>query len=110
MSNKILIFTDIGRIKIKCKCSADQLHVSRHRVGVQVQLNLQSTPALEGGRWSVPSTGRFNPGKEILYPLYMRLIGPQGPGWVRKISTPPMFEPRTIQPVATRYTDAIPTT
>ena len=39
-SNKILIFTDIGIIKVKCfkKCDskADQLNVSRHRVEVQV--------------------------------------------------------------------------
>jgi hypothetical protein len=30
-------------------------------------------------------------------------------GWVRKISSPPGFDPRTVQPVASRYTDyAIP--
>jgi hypothetical protein len=33
--------------------------------------------------------------------------GPQGPyGRVRKISPPPGFDPRTIQPVACRYTVA----
>jgi hypothetical protein len=44
------------------------------------------------------------------YPLYRRLGGPQGrSGWVRKISPPPAFDPRTVQPVASRYTDwAIP--
>ena len=40
------------------------------------------------------------------YPLYRRLDGPQGPsGRVRKISPPPGFDPRTVQPVASRYTD-----
>ena len=40
------------------------------------------------------------------YPLYRRLGGPQGrSGRVRKISPPPVFDPRTVQPVASRYTD-----
>ena len=44
------------------------------------------------------------------YPLYSRLGGPQGwSGRVRKISPPPEFDPRTVQPVASRHTDsAIP--
>ena len=44
------------------------------------------------------------------YPLYWRLGGPQGcSGRVRKISPPKGFDPRTVQPVASRYTDwAIP--
>jgi hypothetical protein len=40
------------------------------------------------------------------YPLYRRLGGPQGrSGRKRKISPPPGFDPRTVQPVASRYTD-----
>jgi len=44
------------------------------------------------------------------YPLYRRLGGLQGrSGMVRKISPPLRFDPRTVQPVASRYTDwAIP--
>jgi len=39
-----------------------------------------------------------------LFPLYRRLGGPQGrSGQVRKISPPPGFHPRTVQPVASRY-------
>jgi hypothetical protein len=39
------------------------------------------------------------------YPLYRRLGGPRGrSGQVPKISPPPEFNPRTIQPVASRYT------
>jgi bacteriorhodopsin len=38
--------------------------------------------------------------------LYRRLGGPQGwSGRVRKISPPPGFDPRSVQPVAIRYTD-----
>ena len=49
------------------------------------------------------------PGKSR-YPLCRRLGGPQGrSGRVRKISPPPGFDPSTVQPVASRYTDwAIP--
>ena len=49
------------------------------------------------------------PGKSR-YALYKRLGGPQGrSGRVRKISPPPGFDPRTVQPVASGYTDwAIP--
>jgi hypothetical protein len=44
------------------------------------------------------------------YPLYRRLVKPQGrSGRVLKISPPPGFDPRTVQFVASRYTDcAIP--
>jgi len=57
-------------------------------------------------RWGVSVTPRplFTPGK-TQYPLYRRLSGPQGrSGQVRKISPPPGFDPRTVQPVASRYT------
>jgi len=49
------------------------------------------------------------PGK-TRYPLYRRLGEPQGrSGQVRKISPPPGFDPRNVQPVVSRYTDwAIP--
>jgi len=45
------------------------------------------------------------------YPLYRRLGGPQGLSKrVRKISPSLGFDPRTVQPVASCYTDeAIPT-
>jgi len=45
------------------------------------------------------------PGK-TQYPLYRRLGGPQGrSGRVGKIYPSPGIDPRTIQPVASRYTD-----
>ena len=44
--------------------------------------------------------------RKTRYPLYRRLGGPQGrSGRVRKISPSPGFDPRTIQPGASRYTD-----
>ena len=58
------------------------------------------------GEESVSRPGRsLLPGK-TRYPLYRRLGGPQGrSGQVQKISPPPGFDPRTVQPVAGRYTD-----
>ena len=67
---------------------------------------LSLTSALDGGGWSTPRPGRFTPGKETRYPLYRRLGRPQGrSGRVRKISLTPGFDPRTVQPVSSRYTD-----
>jgi hypothetical protein len=44
------------------------------------------------------------PGK-TRYPLYRRLGGPQGrSGQLRRISPPPGFDSRTVQPVTSRYT------
>jgi hypothetical protein len=60
------------------------------------------------GRRRAPAA--LPPGK-TRYPLYGRLVRPQGwSGWVQKSSPPPRgFEPRTGQPVASRYTGyAIP--
>ena len=62
--------------------------------------------ALEGGEGSASHPGRSLPPGKTRYPLYRRLGGPQGrSGHVRKISPPPWFHPRTVQPVAIRYTD-----
>ena len=56
-----------------------------------------------GGQCRVPAA--LPPGK-TRYPLYRRLGGPRGrSGQVRKISPPPEFDPRTVQPVASRYAD-----
>jgi len=70
-----------------------------------------STLVLDGGGWSEPRPGRFTPREKTRYPLYRRLSGAQGrSGRARKIShPPPTFHPRTVQPLASHYTDcAIP--
>jgi hypothetical protein len=60
-----------------------------------------------GGQRHAPVA--LSPGM-ILYSLYRRLGGPHDrSGRVLKISSQPVFDPRTVQPVASRYTDwAIP--
>ena len=62
-----------------------------------------------GTRRSEGSTsrpGRSLPSGKNRHLLYRRLGGPQGrSGQVRKISSPPEFDPGTVQPVTSRYTD-----
>jgi len=58
------------------------------------------------GEGSASRPSRSLPPGKTRYPLYRRLGGPQGrSGQVRKISPPPGFDPRTVQPVVSRYTD-----
>jgi len=70
---------------------------------------LSLTSALDGVGGQCHALAALPPGK-TRYPLYRRLGGPQGwSGWVQNISNRPGFDPRTVQPIASRYTDrAIP--
>jgi hypothetical protein len=64
------------------------------------------TTALEGGEESASHPCRFSPLEKTKYPLHRRLGGPQGrSGQVRKISPPPGFDPWTVHPIASCYTD-----
>jgi hypothetical protein len=48
------------------------------------------------------------PSGKTRHPLYRWLGGPQGQsGRVRKISPPPRYDPRAVQPVAGLYTDCV---
>ena len=62
--------------------------------------------ALEGGDGSASRFRRSFPPGKTRYPFYRRLGGPQS-GQVREISPPPGFDPRTVQAVASRYTDYV---
>jgi hypothetical protein len=58
--------------------------------------------------WSASRPGRSLPPGKTRDPLYRRLDGLQGRyGQVRKISLPPGFDPRTVQPVSSRYTNYV---
>ena len=60
---------------------------------------------LDAGVCSTPRPSSFTPRKESRCPLYTRVGGPQGrSGHVRKISPTTGFDPRPVQPVASRYT------
>ena len=66
---------------------------------------LPLTSAIDGVGGQRHALAALHP-RKTLYPLYRTLGGPQGrSGRARKISPPPGFDPRTVQPVASRYTD-----
>ena len=101
--------TDRGtNIKVKCTLvQALRLCTGRtaHRGSRGIALLFLDHDTRRGWGVSVTSRPLFPPGK-TWYPLYTRLGGPQGrSGQVRIISPPPGFDPRTVQPVASRYTD-----
>ena len=59
----------------------------------------------ESGR-PTPRSSRFSPGEKTRYPSYKRLGGHRGRSEeARKISSPPESEPRTVQPIVSRYND-----
>jgi hypothetical protein len=65
---------------------------------------------IDVGGYSAPCPERFTSENNTLYSFYRRLVGPQIPSRrVRKISSPPGLDFRTVQPVAKCYTcDVIP--
>jgi hypothetical protein len=77
-----------------------------HRGEAEVKLKPIRNLVLEVRGRSAPRPGPLYP----RYPLYRRLVGPQGrSGEERKISPPPGFVPSTVQHVVSRKTDcAIP--
>ena len=97
-------------LKVKVKCTLVQAlrlcagrTVHRESRGIAVPFHDHGTRRGEGSA-SRPSRS-LPPGKSR-YPLYRRLGVPQSQsGQVRKISPPPGFDSRTVQPVASRYTD-----
>jgi hypothetical protein len=80
-----------------------------HSAMVYVIQTAVEHPARPAARQLSKSPAALPPGN-TRYRLYKRLGGPHGrSGRVWKISSPPEFDPRTVQPVASRYTDwAIP--
>jgi hypothetical protein len=66
---------------------------------------LSLTSALDGCGWSTLRRGRFTPGNDPV-PIVQDAGRPQDrSGRVLKISPPSGFDPRTVQLVASRYTD-----
>ena len=65
------------------------------------------TTALEGGEGSGSRPGRsLPPGKDPL-PIIQEAGWASGPVWTgaENLAPPPGFDPRTAQPLASRYTD-----
>ena len=58
------------------------------------------------GEGSASRPGRSLPQEKTRYPLYRRLGGPPGPVWTGTENLAPTgIRSRTVQPVASRYTD-----
>jgi hypothetical protein len=97
------------QVKVKVTCHPcnrhwDSVQAERSIGGVEVYLYSFMTNGLEVGEGFTPRP-LFTPGMNR-YPLYKRLGWPQGRcGQVRKIPPVPGLDPRTVQPVANRYTD-----
>ena len=91
-------------IKVKVKFFLEQTTKAQRRSRGIALLFLQPRRWMGvGGQRHVPAA--LPPGK-TRNPLYRRLGGPLGrSGQVRKVLPPPGFDPRTVQPVASRYTD-----
>jgi hypothetical protein len=72
---------------------------------------LSLTSALDKVRGWTPHPSLLTPGNETRYPLCKRLRSTQRrSGWVLKISLSPGFDTRTVQHLASRYTNwSIPT-
>ena len=64
------------------------------------------TSSLDEGEWLTPRSGSFTPGNDPV-PIADEAGWTLGPVWWRanKSRLPPEFEPRTVHPVASRYTD-----
>ena len=65
------------------------------------------TAALEGGEGSASRPGRsLPPGKDPV-PIAQEAGWALGPVWTgaKNLASPPGFDPRTVQPVSSRYTD-----
>jgi hypothetical protein len=64
--------------------------------------------ALDGGGWSTPCRGRFTPRKDPV-PIVQEAGWAPEPAWMGAENlTPPGFNPQTVQPIASRYTDCHP--
>ena len=63
------------------------------------------TTALEVGDWSAALPGRTLPPGKARYPLYRRFCGPQDRSGRVENLAPSVFDPRTVQPVVSHYTD-----
>ena len=90
-------------------CRVSPYHRPHRPLGrVMYSSTLLYTSALKRG-WAVSTTPRPPlPPVKTGYPLYRRLGGPQGrSGRVRKISSPPVFDPRTVHTVESWYIDCV---
>jgi hypothetical protein len=73
--------------------------------GVEVFLYSSKTSALERDEWSPARSGRTLPPEKSRDALYRKMDGPQGRSGRAENLAPPVFDPRTVHPAVSRYTD-----
>jgi hypothetical protein len=91
----------IQKVKVKVKFTPEQ--ATKAQRGSRGRALLFLTSALDGVGGKRHAPAALSPGN-TQYTLYRRLGRSQGQSG-REISPPPGFDPRTVQPVASRYTD-----
>ena len=74
------------------------------RVGRGIAL-LSHDRGTRRGEWSAARPGRTLPRGKARYPFYRRLVWPQGRSGRAENLVPTGIQPRTFQPVVSRYTD-----
>jgi hypothetical protein len=90
-------------MKLKVKLTLEEATKAQKWSRVTALLFLTSLLDGVGGQLQAPAV--LLPGK-TRYPLYKKLVGPQGrTGRVRKFLPPPGFDSRTVQSVESGYTD-----
>jgi hypothetical protein len=99
-----------NKVKKKVKCTLVQaLRLCKGRTAHRASRGIVLPFLNHGtrrGEGSASRPGRSLPPEKTRYPMYSRLGEPRGrSGQLRKIWPPPGFDPRTVQPVASRYTD-----
>jgi hypothetical protein len=94
-----------NKVKVNIKFTLEQaMKAQRGSRGIALLFFLTSAQDGVGGQHNVPAALHLR--KLTWYPLYRRLGGPQSwSGKVKKISPSPGFDPRTIQPIDSCYTD-----
>jgi hypothetical protein len=89
--------------KVKVKISRNRIESLQE--GRRIDLHSLDLGARRGER-SAPRPGRFTPGKDPVPIVHEAGVGPRAGLVVCEKSRPYQgFDPRTVQPVASRYTD-----
>jgi hypothetical protein len=88
-------------VKVKVKFNLEPATKTQSSIGTALFL----ISARDRNVWSVPCPGRFTPEKDPVPIVQEAGRAPFSYGRERKTSPPPQFDRRTVQPVATRYTD-----
>ena len=94
------------RVKVKVKCKV--VPISGHESPEKEQIDNYTLPSTsaQDGRWVVAMPRPFYPQGKTRYPLIGGWLDPRAGLKACGISRPPSgFDPRTVQPVASRSTD-----